>query len=389
MPALNLIITDAGRAALVAPGATLPVVLNQVALGSGNWTPTAAATALNTEVKRVTAIGGSAAADTLHVTATDASSDTYTLREVGLYTADGVLFAIYAQSTPILTKAASTMVLLALDCVLTSIAPGSVTVGDANFSYPLASTGQAGVAPLATAAQLDAATAGALIVTPEIIARHLVPIGFPGAWPSSEPPVGWLVRDGGEYARNTYPKLFNATHPARTGTTTNGSAVVTGLSRTDDLHVGMAVEYGAVNTTIASINSSSQITLAAPATVTGPRTFWIFFYGRPANGSNFYVPDDRAAFERMWDSGAGINPGRPFGSLELDALQGHNHAISQAMETPQGGSQILAGRIDPSNSYRVSRTRDEFVANGSYGTPRIADETRPYNRAYLPIIRAY
>ena len=57
----------------------------------------------------------------------------------------------------------------------------------------------------------------------------------------------------------------------RTGTLTATSAIVTGLSRTDDLQVGIYV-YGdgvPVDTAIESIDSSSQITLSSNATGTG------------------------------------------------------------------------------------------------------------------------
>ena len=153
-----------------------------------------------------------------------------------------------------------------------------------------------------------------------------VPVGTLGMWPAASPPVGALVRDGTAISRTTYAALF-----------------------------------GVIGTTFGAGNGSST----------------------------FNLPDDRGLFERGLDLGAGIDAGRTLGSEQLDAFQGHNHAISQAMETPQGGSQNLAGRIDPLNSYRVSRTRDDILENGSYGTPRIASETRGRNRAYTPIIWAF
>ena len=57
----------------------------------------------------------------------------------------------------------------------------------------------------------------------------------------------------------------------RTSTTTNTSAVISGLAKTEDLAVGQYV-FGTgipANTTIASIDSASQITLSAVATASG------------------------------------------------------------------------------------------------------------------------
>ena len=71
MPTLPLIITDAGRQTIIdaTNTSTLPVVLDEIALGTGKWTPDATATALQTELKRITSVGGLAVApDTIHIT---------------------------------------------------------------------------------------------------------------------------------------------------------------------------------------------------------------------------------------------------------------------------------------------------------------------------------
>lgn len=201
-----------------------------------------------------------------------------------------------------------------------------------------------------------------------------IPIGTPWVWHTAEPPAGWLVRDGGEYVRATYPGLFEATHPTRVGNTTNASAVVTGLSRTDDLHDGMSIEYGAVNTTIASIDSATQITLAAPVSGTGPKTLRIFYYGRPSNSANFYVSDDRGLFERMWDDGAGLDPGRAFFSYQADENKSHTHDYSTYLDQSNTGG--------GSNGRPDNATTKTTQASGG-------PEARPKNRAVLPIIRAY
>lgn len=180
MTTLALIITDAGRAAIVNAQntGTAPVVLSQIALGSATYDPTAAPgaarTALTTEIKRLSTFGSSVVADdTIHVTITDTSADTYTLSEIGLYTNGGVLFAFYAQTTPILEKGTEQLVLLSADIVLTSVPPGSVTIGDANFQVPPATTTRMGIIEIATDAEVDTGTDTARAVTPAGVKRRI------------------------------------------------------------------------------------------------------------------------------------------------------------------------------------------------------------------------
>jgi hypothetical protein len=74
------------------------------------------------------------------------------------------------------------------------------------------------------------------------------------------------------YADGTYKlSVYNNDLPRRVGNMTSGSAVITGLPSTSDLAVGMSVRALAgipVSTTIASIDSSTQVTLSANATAT-------------------------------------------------------------------------------------------------------------------------
>lgn len=166
---IQFILTNAGKAAIVAANntGTNPVTINRVGVGSASWTPTAAATALQTEIKKITAIGGAAVADdTIHVTASDNSSDVYTVKEIGLFLTDGTLLAVYSQATAIITKGAETVALIAADLVITGLPAGSVTVGDVTFDYPQATETVKGVAEIATTAEAQAGTDDERILTP-------------------------------------------------------------------------------------------------------------------------------------------------------------------------------------------------------------------------------
>ena len=169
MTALALTITNAGRAAAVNAANTGlgPIVISQIALGSSTYTPVASQTALAAEIKRIATFGADVVADdVVHVTITDTSADTYALGEIGLYTDTGVLFAVYSQATPILEKGAQQLVLLSADILLTSVPPGSVTLGNAEFMLPPATTERQGIVELATPAETIAGTDGERAVTP-------------------------------------------------------------------------------------------------------------------------------------------------------------------------------------------------------------------------------
>lgn len=182
---LTMIVTNAGRAALVNAQntGTAPVAITQIGLSSAAVTPLATATALAGEFKRVSALSGTVtAADTIHVTMTDESSDAYSLRAIGLYLDNGVLFAVYGQAAAILDKAAASIAALSVDVIFADIAATSLTFGNANFVNPAATTERQGVVELATTAEAQAGI-DAL--------RALTPAGAKAAI------LGWLLAQDG------------------------------------------------------------------------------------------------------------------------------------------------------------------------------------------------
>jgi hypothetical protein len=160
MPApLEIIVTNAGRAAIVNAQntGTAPVTITQIGLSGTAVTPLPTSAALTGEFKRVAAIAGEVVADdTIHVTLTDTSGDAYSLRSIGLYLADGTLFAIYGQVAPVLEKTAQSIAALSIDVIFADIAAAALTFGDATFTNPPATTERQGVVELATVAEAQA-----------------------------------------------------------------------------------------------------------------------------------------------------------------------------------------------------------------------------------------
>lgn len=174
MPPLVLTLTDAGFAALRAAAGTNAIVVAQLGLSARAIVMAPTLTALPDEHRRLATVSGAAVDDrTVHLTARDASDATYVVRSIGLYLADGTLFAAYSQPDPIFEKARVATYLQAIDLRLQPGEAALVTFGDSNFLYPPATRTTRGVAEIAIEAEVDAGADDTRIVTPFALARRL------------------------------------------------------------------------------------------------------------------------------------------------------------------------------------------------------------------------
>lgn len=173
---LDLVITDAGRAALIdaGGGGTAAVVIAEVGLTAGVFVAAPTLTALPGEFKRIDTIAGQAVdADTLHLMVRDSSDDTYTARGFALYLADGTLFAVYGQADPFLGKYSASHFLTAIDLKFAAGEAALIEFGDANFLNPPATETEKGVAYLASIAEALAGAVADKIITPAALATVL------------------------------------------------------------------------------------------------------------------------------------------------------------------------------------------------------------------------
>ena len=235
----NVVITSAGLAALVNAenNGTLPVKITKFGLGTGNYTPSADQTALQSKFKEITALsGGDVGDNTIHVTMSDTSSDAYTVNEVGVYLEDGTLFAVSSQPTgAILQKAAGSQGLLSVDLVISGGTSGITVDGDTNFFNPPATTQVAGVVKLASLDEIKTGTNSSKAVTPsgvfnfvktyvteaiealktllrkEIAAAALaaVPIGTVIYYLGTEIPDGYLLTNGASVSKTDFSDLYD------------------------------------------------------------------------------------------------------------------------------------------------------------------------------------
>lgn len=150
------------------------------------------------------------------------------------------------------------------------------------------------------------------------------PTGSMIFWPASTAPTGWLKRNGAAISRTTYSALF-----AIIGTT----------------------------------------------------------YGVGDGTSTFNLPDDRGLFLRGFDEGRGYDSGRVFGSEQADLLRDHYHIPPGGMESFM--TMVTGWPVPDLPTYTAPPTYDLSYASftGGVGGGLGGAETRPRNRAYLPIIK--
>lgn len=125
------VITAAGlKAAIDAAGAGLSVQITEIALGDAAYAPVQGDVAMRAEKARHTISGGSAVGDRqVHMTALADGVTAFTVREVGFFDQNGVLFALWSHPTqPLVQKEAGVDLIIAFDLVLENLPADSVTV---------------------------------------------------------------------------------------------------------------------------------------------------------------------------------------------------------------------------------------------------------------------
>ncbi|WP_069705872.1 phage tail protein [Burkholderia seminalis] len=173
--ATQIIITDAGRAALVAAGngGTNAHQVVEIGLANAPFVADKGLTKLPNELKRIKSFGGAnVAPDTIHTTLKDDSADQYSLYGFGLYLENGVLLAAYGQTTPIMEKSPAALLLLSTDMQFATIDATKLVFGDASFLNPPATTERQGVVELATQGEVNTGTDDTRVLTPKTAASR-------------------------------------------------------------------------------------------------------------------------------------------------------------------------------------------------------------------------
>jgi microcystin-dependent protein len=121
---------------------------------------------------------------------------------------------------------------------------------------------------------------------------------------------------------------------------------------------------------------------------------WTTSTGKYSTGNGtttFRVPDLRGEFRRGWDNGRGVDPGRSFGSTQLDAMQNFTGSVGRFISSiTDAGTGVLystnsAGSIQggSTNTWNAASVAIDLSRQA-----RTSKETRPRNIGYLPCIYA-
>lgn len=168
MTAIVLSLTNAGLAAVQAASGTDPVVIAQLGLTATPFEAAPTLTALPGEFKRIGAVAGTAAAPNLtHMTAYDTSAEVWTATGLGLWLADGTLFAVYSAATTIINKAGAAFAMIGFDIAFSADLAASISFGTPVFTNPPATTEMRGLVELATVAEALAGSDVLRALTPQ------------------------------------------------------------------------------------------------------------------------------------------------------------------------------------------------------------------------------
>jgi hypothetical protein len=175
--AFKPVITQAGITAVFnATNSGLEANIVSVALGDLGWEPSASATKLKREKRRVpVGNGDQLSPNQIHITAIeDGTQAGYWVREVGFYLEDGTLLAIWSHPTqPLAYKAPGVDLLLAFDIVLSALPANSINViGNGTVNLAPATTTKLGVVRFSTDGEATAGSINNEVVTPRGVRLH-------------------------------------------------------------------------------------------------------------------------------------------------------------------------------------------------------------------------
>lgn len=204
-PSLSMLMTSAGLARFAAAQAdhSVDLTIAQIGLTAANFVAAPTLTNLPGEFRRLSVSGEVGQGGSFHLVALDEGATTYQLHGIGIYLADGTLFAVYSQADAIVEKSAASAFALAFDVGFPAATGGTFTFGPTNFLFPAATTDRRGVVELATLAETLAGTDATRAVTPADLGAAL-PVGVVLMWSgaAASVPGGWAICDGRQVDRS-------------------------------------------------------------------------------------------------------------------------------------------------------------------------------------------
>jgi hypothetical protein len=415
---LQFIITDAGRAAIAQVGGAIgPVTLTKIALGSAGYTPLANRTVLQTEIKRLDPSGSSVPVPgTISITAQDNSADSYSVKEIGLFTNNNVLFAICAQTSVIMTKASGSSALFAMDFVMTNVPPGSVTVGNVGFTYSQATETAMGVLGIATTAEAQAGAIDTKIITPLKLAQVTATESRRGVIALATTAEAQALAPDATKAL-TVARLVDRTATtgrvgvvalatnAQTQTGTDATRAVTpaSLASAASLFVppGAVMPFASAVTPSGWLAANGNVVPNGIGTVQGITANFaaLFAVVGTTYGAAGTLPDLRGYFVRGSGTNSDGTASGTFGQKQADEIKSHSHTATASTSGEHNHSYSVPGFTrgggdgDLDNNERQGSDSGRTTANAGAHSHTITvnqtggNETRPRNIALLYCIK--
>lgn len=194
---------------------------------------------------------------------------------------------------------------------------------------------------------------------------NFVPTGTVIDYAGVNAPMGYLPCFGSQVARATYGALLTAITFTATGNTDGSTAVITGVSSTVNVYVGMAIEGTGIpiGSTVLSFVPSTSITISQNTTAVGTGVTLTFFPWGNGNGTTLFNLPNFNRSVAMGSAGGmtsviGNNVGQ-VGGLEAVTLTAGNlppHTHDLAVGTSPGtpaysyGSTTNTGTLQTGNN---------------------------------------
>lgn len=173
-------------------------------------------------------------------------------------------------------------------------------------------------------------------------------------------PSGWLECDGTTVSRATFPALFTAVTIQQTGTRTNGSPTITGLSSTTNMRAGYFIGgTGIVNgTTILSVDGPSQVTMSANASSSGSATVIVSPFALGDGTTTFTLPNVTTSGRYRRSRTSSVQ----MGVSQADQNLTHTHTASN---TSNGAHSHTINITDPGHVHAHAKGAAGTTASGN------------------------
>lgn len=194
-------------------------------------------------------------------------------------------------------------------------------------------------------------------------------VGTIKPWAGLLAPSQYVFAYGQALSRSTYSALFTAITFSSNVICATGSTLLSGISSTEQIRVGAAIEASclAPGTTVATISSTNAVTLSAAATASASTTGVFFPWGNGDGSTTFNMPDMRGYVPGGRDN---------MGGTAANRLSAAYFAVAANALGAAGGSQSYISTIAqlpvisflPTGTIGGVSSTNGFIKVGSGGT---------------------